>query len=191
MLKPIHALDTWEAINSFSNWLSALGTISAVVAALWLANRDRRVSLDGRFSIGMIPSSNPNILDRVVFIINFTNTGVRPLTITNHYWKLPWKNSISFMFPQMEATIGRLCSTMPLELTDGKSGIIIYRKDFLKDLKIEGPFLFHPNKYMTWLRIRLFKIYLSTSVGKKIKVKIDRSVRAEFWKQYLKTSGPS
>ncbi len=35
----------WLFINSFAGWLSALGTIAAVIVALYLARRDSRIRL--------------------------------------------------------------------------------------------------------------------------------------------------
>ena len=34
---------TWQFINSFSSWLSAIGTVAAVIVALYLARRDKRI----------------------------------------------------------------------------------------------------------------------------------------------------
>src|SRR5688572_19989531 len=36
---------TWEFINTFANWPSAIGTLAAVGVALYLAFRERRISL--------------------------------------------------------------------------------------------------------------------------------------------------
>ena len=35
----------WTFINSFADWLSALGTIGAVIVALYLARKDARITL--------------------------------------------------------------------------------------------------------------------------------------------------
>ena len=37
---------TWRFINTFAPWLSALGTITAVLVALYLARMDRRIQLE-------------------------------------------------------------------------------------------------------------------------------------------------
>jgi hypothetical protein len=37
--------EIWQVINTFAPWLSAIGTVSAVIASLYLATRDRRISL--------------------------------------------------------------------------------------------------------------------------------------------------
>ncbi len=38
--------DTWEFINSFADWFSAVGTFAAVIVALLLAMRDRTIRLE-------------------------------------------------------------------------------------------------------------------------------------------------
>ncbi|MBG0881932.1 hypothetical protein H0X90_34595 [Burkholderia sp. 9775_39] len=35
----------WDFINSFANWISAFGTVGAVVVSLWLAMRPERIAL--------------------------------------------------------------------------------------------------------------------------------------------------
>src|ERR1043166_8719974 len=115
---PITACATWDCINSFSNWVSAVGTVAATSLALWLSVRDRRVNLLAQLSIGLVPSSNPRVLDQPVFALEFTNQGPRTIIVTNHSWRLPFVRRIIFMFPNIDTPVAHLCSRLPLELTD-------------------------------------------------------------------------
>ena len=59
---------TWEFINSFSPWLSAFGTIAAVVIALYLARVDKRVRLEVSAGIRLMvtpgsPGPHPEYLE--------------------------------------------------------------------------------------------------------------------------------
>ena len=180
----IQSCETWECINSFANWLSAFGTILISGIALWLSVQDRRIYISANLSIGLIPGNDPLVINRRVYILEFTNIGYRPVTISSHYWYLPFRKGKSFLMPNLDNRVSRLCSTMPLELTDGKTGHIFYPADFFSILDEPHELLFHKNIFVAWLRINFFKIKLSTSVGKHINVKVSKQVRKSLWKTY-------
>lgn len=80
--------ESWRFINTFAPWLSALGTITAVVVSLWLA---RRQGIRLRASVGVFKELvGPNPGSRSV-LASVTNCGVRPVRISNIYWQpFPW-----------------------------------------------------------------------------------------------------
>ena len=180
----IESCTTWECINSFASWLSAIGTISITGLALWLSVRDRRVNLKSALTLGLLPSSNPDRLNRSVFVLSFTNVGPRPVTVTNHCWELPFVKGIIFLQPYRDLDVGILCSKLPLELTDGKEGHAFYPNDFFLKLDEPEKFLFHKNRYLAWLRINFFKVRIVTTSGPRPRVKVARPVRQRLWKQY-------
>jgi hypothetical protein len=175
---------TWECINSFANWLAALGTILITGLALWLPVKDRMVNVKAELSLGLVPGENPNVLDKQVYALSFTNVGPRPVTVTNHCWFLPLTKGVVFLMPQMDPQLGRLCSTLPIELTDGKEGHAFYAHDFFSKLDEPEKFLFHKNRFVAWLRIRFFRIRIATTIGKRLKVRINRTVRRRLWQTY-------
>jgi multisubunit Na+/H+ antiporter MnhE subunit len=71
--------ETWQFINSFSPWLSAVGTIIAVIVALYLARLDKRIRLRVSaghrlvFSAGASIPENPD----EYLVINIVNSGYR------------------------------------------------------------------------------------------------------------------
>ncbi len=180
----MEACTTWECINSFANWLSAVGTILITSLALWLSVRDRRINIKSVLSLGLLPSSSPGILDNPVYVLSYTNIGPRPVTVTNHYWCLPFKKGNIFLHPYTDIKLGRLCSMPPIELTDGKEGRAFYAQDFFSKLEHPEDFLFHKNRYIAWLRIHYFKIHIVTTTGAKPRVKIHRAVRNRLWNLY-------
>ena len=117
---------TWECINSFANWLSAMGTVLITGVGLWLSVKDKMLRVKAQLDVGLVPSSNPLVLDTRVYALSFTNVGPRPVTVTNHCWFLPFSRGVVFLMPQMDPQLGRLCSKLPLELTDGKEGLAFY-----------------------------------------------------------------
>jgi hypothetical protein len=77
-----------ELINSFANWLSAIGTLAAVVVALYLAYRASRpkVQLSVRHRIVIEPGNNGTTPEFVMFKV--VNAGDRPVRITQIGWKV-------------------------------------------------------------------------------------------------------
>ena len=175
---------TWECINSFGNWLSAIGTILISGLALWLSIKDRLIRVSAELNVGIVPGDNPLVLDTRVYILSFTNIGPRPVTITNHCWILPFPKSFVFLMPQIDSALGKLCSKLPLELTDGKEGHAFYSYDFFSKLNQPEKVFFHKNCLIAWIRIYFFKLRITTSVGKRLNVKIKRAVRRRLWQTY-------
>ena len=84
----------------------------------------------------------------------------------------------------MDAEVGKYCSKIPMELTDGKGGMVFYPDDFFLNLDAPENFLFHDKKWVAWIRVHFFNIRIVTTAGKKPKVKVAREVRKILWKQY-------
>ena len=80
--------EDWEFINTFAGWFSAIGTLIAVIVALYIANRSIRHKVRAwaghRISIG--PGSNEPYPELIVFGI--VNKGERPLVISHIGWKV-------------------------------------------------------------------------------------------------------
>jgi hypothetical protein len=178
---------TWECVNSFSNWLSAVGTVATAALALWLSVRDRRVNLMAKFSLGLVPGTDPLALDQRVFMLDFTNEGPRPVTVINHAWRLPLVRGVIFMFPSMDTAVAHLCTKLPVELTDGKAGHTFYPEDFFMKLDEPEKVFFPRSRWRAWLRIWFFRLYIHTSVGKNVQVRVHRQVRRRLWRQFRDT----
>ena len=175
---------TWECVNSFSSWLSAVGTIVISGLALWLAVRDRLINLKVSLSTGLIPGDDPSVLDQRVFILEYVNTGPRPVTITNHYWKLPFTRTRTVVFPQLQPKTGIYCARMPLELSDGKSANTFYPIHFFRHAIDDPETIFFPKqRWRAWVRIHFFSVLVPTSTGKVVRAKIRKGVRQTLWRQ--------
>jgi hypothetical protein len=178
--------NTWECINSFASWLSAIGTLLVSGIALWLSVRDRFIRMSNRFSLGVLADGRANNMN--VFILGFTNIGVRPVTVTNYKWRIPFhgtRKSSTITFPQLDPRVAAYCSKFPLELTDGKGGNLFHTDDFFINRDDPESFLYPKNKLKAFIRIYFFKIYICTSVGDDISVRVDRNVRSRLWNEYL------
>lgn len=105
----------WALINSFAPWLSAIGTLSAVVVSLYLANRSQhsaRLSVGLRIMIG--PGSVEPYPEFVVFKI--VNHGARPLRITQIGWRAGlWKKRYA-----VQSFEDGISSKLPIDLEHGQ-----------------------------------------------------------------------
>jgi hypothetical protein len=106
----------WDFYNSFSNWLSAIGTLAAVWVSLYLARRatapKARVTVGHRIILQAGAQGQPP--EYVLF--NIVNTGERPLRITQIGWKVGLfrKRYAVQMYEHL------LSSKLPIELSHGQ-----------------------------------------------------------------------
>jgi hypothetical protein len=187
----LESCNTWQCVNSFAPWISALGTTAISGLALWLTVRDKIIRLESRLSIAQLAWNDltaPTTLNRWAYQISFINIGARSVTITNfewHYKSHPFgKLQRKITFPHMDQRFSLLCTKFPAKLTDGEQGQVFHPIDFFKSMDKSADFLFAENAFIAFYRISTFNIFLTTSVGETKKVKITRGLRNEIWKQY-------
>jgi len=163
---------TWEFINTFSPWLSALGTIAAVVVALYLARIDKQVRLEVSAGIRFmltsgVPGPHPEYL-----AIRIVNIGHREAQVTNIGWKVGlFKKKLAVQTTRKDG----LSSDLPIRLKDGQEANYYiplsknanWLRDFVKD--------FLPNRFRS--RARFIKITVHTSIGKSFEAKIEKGLR--------------
>ena len=108
---------TWEFINSFSPWLSAVGTILAVFISLHLARRDRTIRLIVHGGIRKMVNVGQRITDGTdIIMIGVTNVGHRAVTITGIHWMTGTFRQ--YTFEQVPGS-SVYSSTLPVKLGDG------------------------------------------------------------------------
>ena len=110
----------WPLINSFAGWLSAIGTLLAVIVSLRLARRDSRVRL--KVSVGLrrvFTTEQAPIEGRDFIVIDVTNVGRRGATVVGLFWKNTLVRKL-YVFQ----VLGRapLSAQLPLRLQDGDEG---------------------------------------------------------------------
>ncbi len=78
--------ELWSFINSFAPWLSAVGTIAAVITSLYLARKDARINLKVSAGVRMlfVEGKGPGGGSRFVSL-DVTNAGRRVATINSLY----------------------------------------------------------------------------------------------------------
>lgn len=161
--------------NAFGAWGAAIGTISAVIVALYLARSDRIIRI--RLSAGhRLVGSGPD-LEKYQHncAIKAVNMGFRKVTITGIGWKVGYLKKRTC---DQILSMPPFPSTMPITLADGDEAtwyIPFNSKDEDPDwidtfpLEVLGN---HP--YWTSKSVRIF-VY--TSVGKIITAPIEKPLR--------------
>jgi hypothetical protein len=69
-------------------------------------------------------------------MLSFTNVGIRSVTVIIHVWSIPLSRGLVFLMPNRDRELGPLCSKLPIELTDGKSGQILYGRNTFSSLEV-------------------------------------------------------
>lgn len=168
-------LATAEKINLFNAlgaWAAAIGTMSAVIVALYLARLDRIIRV--RLSVGhRSAGSGPDVTKFQDYCsIKAVNMGTRKVTITGVGWKVGF---LKKRFYEQILSIPPYPSTMPITLADGEEAtwLIPFRS---KDE--------HPNWIDTFPREILGKhphwasksmrIFIYTTAGKPIVASVEK-----------------
>jgi hypothetical protein len=101
----------WQFINSFADWFSGIGTIAAVIVALYLAAHDRRIILLPRATF--ITRNDGDVIQ-----ITVTNRHRRTTRTTAIYWKTGiFKRRLFYL---SVADPLRNSSPLEIELNDGE-----------------------------------------------------------------------
>lgn len=174
--------DTWQFINTFAPWLSAVGTILAVIVSLYLANRDRQIKLRINAGVRKIVMSGQSIAQGTdVIDITVTNVGYRSARITTLYWKIGIFKKVRAV--QLPGTMP-WSAQLPCTLRDGDQAsfpleLSIWEKDIEKMLKSI------PSTFPR-IGVRSIKVGVSTSTGKRFESRIEESFQKWFLEQLSK-----
>jgi hypothetical protein len=157
----------WELINSFSNWLSAIGTIAAVVVSLWLATKASRLQCNAQVGHRIVIEQGSHGTYPEILVFRIVNTGERPFQVNSVGWRVGifrWRREAMQFYDQAQS------SPMPVELQHGQEAkwvvpMLSEEKGWFKTFptKMLSP---HPHFYCATLRAMFV-----TSIGKTFVVK--------------------
>ena len=121
--------DFWQFINSFAPWLSAIGTVFAVLVALYLARKDNRINLKVAAYLG-----EPVFLDKPskgkeFICVSVTNVGRRSAILNAIYFENLIKRKIKFFLVSDQSFSAKI----PIKLNDGEQADYYFPlEDFIK-----------------------------------------------------------
>lgn len=151
----------WDFINSFANWISAFGTVGAVVVSLWLAFRPERLSLKvtAGVRVVIVPGAQ-GPLPRYI-TITAINRGRRLAKVTGIGWTFGGKSKRSrrdlFQMPGDQRD--GMSSPIPVMLDDGQQAQWMFEM---------ASWLEQAHKIYTrdWRKtVETFTVEITTSIG--------------------------
>lgn len=156
----------WELYNSFSNWLSAIATLAAVLVSLHLARKAGRprakVSVGHRIVVTPGESQKPP----EVVVFKLVNTGDRTIRVTNIGWKVGlWRKRYALQLHDEKQS-----SPMPVELSHGQEAQWTIPLDVREEPWLEyfANGMLRPN---LWLSCKTARAQFHTSVGEVFSVR--------------------
>jgi hypothetical protein len=159
---------TWQFINTFAPWLSAIGTISAVFVSLYLATQDRRVRLKISASVQVLVQNGHS----EEFVgISAVNVGRRELTITGIGWKMGIFRKRGFF----QLGFSHHSTPLPTRLEDGETAIFLIPLENTEMHWVSG--MRDELGKLPWLKVYFMKAHVVTSIGKTFTVRVDRNIR--------------
>ena len=164
----------WTFVNSFAEWFSAIGTIAAVITALYLARREGRPAVRVRAGMRTLIASG---LPRQEFVmLDVTNLGRREVRLTHLYWTtgILRKQHYVWLAPR-----NALSSAFPIKLEDGEQANYMMPAEELEEKfaniarRLSG----------RWapIRARMIRTAVATSSGHDF----SRRVEPSLWKPIL------
>jgi hypothetical protein len=172
--------ELWRFINSFAGWLSALGTIAAVIVALYLARQDSRIRLKVVVGLRLVLQENTDERPEF-FSIDVTNVGRRPANIINIIMRDGLRVT-RFGFGRqmvMRPPVHPWSARVPTTLADGERGNYLLPWPEFEQANgehVRGHFAGRLGP----LRARLFRVGVATSAGGIFDVRIERPLAARF-----------
>lgn len=162
-------VEFWRFVNSFAPWFSAIGSLSAVAFALYLARQDKRVRLDVTIGHRLLVTQGVAGPYPSYLAIKVTNIGHREAQISNLTWKT---GIIRKAYAIQRISRDGMSSAMPIRLKDGEEANYLVCLDGENDWL--GKFIedFLPNKY--WLRLKLVRFRVHTTIGSEFSTKLEK-----------------
>lgn len=166
--------DTWRFINSFAPWLSAFGTISAVVLSLYLATRDRKVRLEVSAGYRVVLTPGNPSSQRGVLGIYIVNVGHREAQVINVGWKVGiFRKRLAIQQIERDG----LSSTMPVRLKDGEEAR--YYLQLNDEDRWSEKFVQQMLQPFPKLQARFVTVVAYTSVGRTFEARIEKGLQKQ------------
>ena len=161
----------WELYNSFSNWVAAIATLSAVLVSLYLARRAARPRAKVSVGLRVIVGSGGKGAYPEVIVFRIVNIGDRVIRVTNIGWQLGLfkkRYAIQLYDPL-------LSSALPIELSHGQEASWTVPTDFGDDpwrisfaKKMMEPYF--------WVAGKTLRVQFHTSVGEVFTARPEKNV---------------
>jgi hypothetical protein len=166
--------ETWRFINSFAPWLSAIGTLSAVVVSLYMALRSSRLKFRVSAAISFLVPSGQVIASSPQYLtLKVTNQGFRDGMIQGIAWRPTGIRRKAFV---VIPPVDPFSTKLPSKLSYGEFAQFLFPisrfdTDAIDLLKWINRWWF-PS-----VAARSLKFGVYTTTGQEFYVRLDRSLR--------------
>ena len=117
--------ETWTFVNTFAPWLSAVGTIAAVVVSLYLAQRSGKIKIRVSCGIYRVAGYGQSLAAAPEYLqIRAVNHGFREATIQGIMWQYgKWRTKQKLV---MAPPVNPLSARLPARLAPGESASFLF-----------------------------------------------------------------
>ncbi|HEY9157515.1 hypothetical protein [Candidatus Binatus sp.] len=180
----------WTFINTFAGWLSAVGTLLAVIVSLYLSRRDSRIRLHvnvgiRKIFIGTGKHVVKNAPDFIVIAV--TNVGRRTANVTGLFWK-NWLIRRQYLY-QIPGE-APLSAQIPAKLGDGDEADFTVSLEAFAATNDPGEFARRCLPRPRILTARFLRMQVRTSTRHTFSVAIEKELRQRLV-QWVKEKRPS
>jgi hypothetical protein len=173
--------DTWRFINTFAPWLSAIGTLLAVVISLYLARKTKEIKIKASIGHRIVIEQGISAPYPEFIMIYVVNEGGRVVTITNIGWEI---GLIRKRYAVQTLTGHPTSHRIPTRLGDGEEATYLIplenNKRWIADF-VEGMLSQNPRLSLLTLRLMIY-----TSVGKPFSAKVEKSLKDIMLKEIIR-----
>jgi len=164
----------WEFINSFAPWFSAIGTLLAVIVALYFSQKDSTIKL--RVSANIKILVIPNLKHQKDYLtLSITNLRSRPATITAIGWEIGLLRHKSF-WQKLDVDESISSQLPPNTLQDGEQAdYYLPLEEWLNTNS--GLFNESLSTFAPSISAYFIRVVIATSTGKKFTSKIKSNFR--------------
>lgn len=169
--------ETWKFINTFAPWLSAVGTLTAVIATIYFSRKDKFLKLKVNAGLRLIVSPHypPNT---ELVCIEVTNIGIRKAKLIGIGLQIGRLKLAHFEFIPHNKDL--ISSDLPTNLDEGDYANYFFNINTIVEAMKSYPSINVKN--------RKIKIRANTSTGKSFKKGIDKSLNTRILEELSKTA---
>lgn len=158
--------DWWDLLSITASCLSALGTMAAVIGALYLARRDERIRIKTTAAV-WVPIDFP---EQAFVGVDIVNLGRRSATVQKVYFKSGIVHRLCYLIPPST----RSSSTLPVKICDGEVAHFGFVMEQINSLSLIKTDLYG---WFAWLKAHFIKVGVALSTGEHFEARVNKSLR--------------
>ena len=170
-------LQLWGVIGT---WVASIGTVSAVVASLWLAYRQNKIDL--KISAGLRVAVTPGNSETEDYcLISVVNVGSRTVKLSGIGWEAGWFRKKISLYQKADLPEG---DTIPKQLYEGEDAtfLIPFKQPIGDGFWIDS--IANKLSESNPKKLNSLKVVIATSAGQTFKVKVEKEFVKEM-KKYV------